>query len=306
MKKAIIATAVICVLSLLATIVLGVTVGANVISNGWNLGKEWLEDWGSTEWSENIEGWNDAEISADGLRLIRKDERPHSGVINSVGKITAETAEIEIVATKSEEPKITLVQYSKTRQDPFCELTVNGEEIEIRELRKRVSGETAILRVEVYENQDDTMPFGIGNCEVTLETGTVKIENLKLSSVSVQADIGTIQLKNVQALSMELHAGTGTVSVEDGCEAQQSLNATVDTGDLSLALPRETSKIPFTLSYEVSAGSVKLSDIPAGYRQMQAPSVCGTIENILPDAEENAMYSLRVGTGSIAIWGVSV
>lgn len=304
MKKAIIATAVVCVLSLLASIALGMTVGVQVISKGWDAGREWLKDWGSMEWDENT--WIDEEISEDELRLLRKDERPHGGVINSVGKITAETAEIEIVATKSEEPKITLVQYSKKRQDPFCELIVNGEEIEIRELRRRENGEEAILRVEVYENQESTAPFGIGNCEVTVDTGTVKIENLKLMSVQVQVRTGCIQLKNVQALDLDLHTDTGTVSAEDGCEAFRMLTASVDTGKLSLALPREEAQIPFTVSYEIAMGSVKRSDIPTSYRQVQASATRGTIENALPNAEENVPYTLRVGTGSIAIWGVSV
>ena len=288
MKKAMIITTVLLVVSLITTLCLGAALGSQGL-------RALFRDGGIVDrWSQNISdradvSLYDADWDEEGRQyMFQSDSATLEGTPDAL-TVTANVGNIRVRTSTGEAIKVVLEQYSR-RSNPTSkyDFTVEGGDI-VLTAADELDGTTATMTVYV--------PYALTSLSVKTALGDVEITDVSARTLTAQADTGELDVERVTADNAELRVALGDMDIS-GVQITQSLTAENACGDISLDLPASA---PFTLSYTVETGSADLDEeIPTAWlRNVQRGGVgaSGTLQRDTGGAQ----YTVHVTLGDFEL-----
>lgn len=288
MKKAMIITTVLLVVSFITTLCLGAALGSQGL-------RALFRDGGIVDrWSQNISdradvSLYDADWDEEGRQyMFQSDSATLEGTPDAL-TVTANVGNIRVRTSTGEAIKVVLEQYSR-RSNPTSkyDFTVEGGDI-VLTAADELDGTTATMTVYV--------PYALTSLSVKTALGDVEITDVSARTLTAQADTGELDVERVTADNAELRVALGDMDIS-GVQITQSLTAENACGDISLDLPASA---PFTLSYTVETGSADLDEeIPTAWlRNVQRGGVgaSGTLQRDTGGAQ----YTVHVTLGDFEL-----
>lgn len=288
MKKAMIITTVLLVVSFITTLCLGAALGSQGL-------RALFRDGGIVDrWSQNISdradvSLYDADWDEEGRQyMFQSDSATLEGTPDAL-TVTANVGNIRVCTSTGEAIKVVLEQYSR-RSNPTSkyDFTVEGGDI-VLTAADELDGTTATMTVYV--------PYALASLSVKTALGDVEITDVSARTLTAQADTGELDVERVTADNAELRVALGDMDIS-GVQITQSLTAENACGDISLDLPASA---PFTLSYTVETGSADLDEeIPTEWlRNVQRGGVgaSGTLQR----GTGGAQYTVHVTLGDFEL-----
>lgn len=288
MKKAMIITTVLLVVSFITTLCLGAALGSQGL-------RALFRDGGIVDrWSQNISdradvSLYDADWDEEGRQyMFQSDSATLEGTPDAL-TVTANVGNIRVRSSTGEAIKVVLEQYSR-RSNPTSkyDFTVEGGDI-VLTAADELDGTTATMTVYV--------PYALASLSVKTALGDVEITDVSARTLTAQADTGELDVERVTTDTAELRVVLGDMDIS-GVQITQSLTAENACGDISLDLPASA---PFTLSYTVETGSADLDEeIPTEWlRNVQRGGVgaSGTLQRDTGGAQ----YTVHVTLGDFEL-----
>lgn len=288
MKKAMIITTVLLVVSFITTLCLGAALGSQGL-------RALFRDGGIVDrWSQNISdradvSLYDADWDEEGRQyMFQSDSATLVGTPDAL-TVTANVGNIRVRTSTGEAIKVVLEQYSR-RSNPTSkyDFTVEGGDI-VLTAADELDGTTATMTVYV--------PYALASLSVKTALGDVEITDVSARTLTAQADTGELDVERVTTDTAELRVVLGDMDIS-GVQITQSLTAENACGDISLDLPASA---PFTLSYTVETGSADLDEeIPTEWlRNVQRGGVgaSGTLQRDTGGAQ----YTVHVTLGDFEL-----
>lgn len=288
MKKAMIITTVLLVVSFITTLCLGAALGSQGL-------RALFRDGGIVDrWSQNISdradvSLYDADWDEEGRQyMFQSDSATLEGTPDAL-TVTANVGNIRVRTSTGEAIKVVLEQYSR-RSNPTSkyDFTVEGGDI-VLTAADELDGTAATMTVYV--------PYALTSLSVKTALGDVEITDVSARTLTAQADTGELDVERVTADNAELRVALGDMDIS-GVQITQSLTAENACGDISLDLPASA---PFTLSYTVETGSADLDEeIPTEWlRNVQRGGVgaSGTLQR----GTGGAQYTVHVTLGDFEL-----
>ena len=288
MKKAMIITTVLLVVSFITTLCLGAALGSQGL-------RALFRDGGIVDrWSQNISdradvSLYDADWDEEGRQyMFQSDSATLEGTPDAL-TVTANVGNIRVRTAAGEAIKVVLEQYSR-RSNPTSkyDFTVEGGDI-VLTAADELDGTAATMTVYV--------PYALTSLSVKTALGDVEITDVSARTLTAQADTGELDVERVTADNAELRVALGDMDIS-GVQITQSLTAENACGDISLDLPASA---PFTLSYTVETGSADLDEeIPTEWlRNVQRGGVgaSGTLQRDTGGAQ----YTVHVTLGDFEL-----
>ena len=288
MKKAMIITTVLLVVSFITTLCLGAALGSQGL-------RALFRDGGIVDrWSQNISdradvSLYDADWDEEGRQyMFQSDSATLEGTPDAL-TVTANVGNIRVRTSTGEAIKVVLEQYSR-RSNPTSkyDFTVEGGDI-VLTAADELDGTTATMTVYV--------PYALASLSVKTALGDVEITAVSARTLTAQADTGELDVERVTTDTAELRVVLGDMDIS-GVQITQSLTAENACGDISLDLPASA---PFTLSYTVETGSADLDEeIPTEWlRNVQRGGVgaSGTLQRDTGGAQ----YTVHVTLGDFEL-----
>ena len=288
MKKAMIITTVLLVVSFITTLCLGAALGSQGL-------RALFRDGGIVDrWSQNISdradvSLYDADWDEEGRQyMFQSDSATLEGTPDAL-TVTANVGNIRVRTSTGEAIKVVLEQYSR-RSNPTSkyDFTIEGGDI-VLTAADELDGTTATMTVYV--------PYALASLSVKTALGDVEITDVSARTLTAQADTGELDVERVTTDTAELRVVLGDMDIS-GVQITQSLTAENACGDISLDLPASA---PFTLSYTVETGSADLDEeIPTEWlRNVQRGGVgaSGTLQRDTGGAQ----YTVHVTLGDFEL-----
>ncbi len=288
MKKAMIITTVLLVVSFITTLCLGAALGSQGL-------RALFRDGGIVDrWSQNLSdradvSLYDADWDEEGRQyMFQSDSATLEGTPDAL-TVTANVGNIRVRTSTGEAIKVVLEQYSR-RSNPTSkyDFTVEGGDI-VLTAADELDGTTATMTVYV--------PYALASLSVKTALGDVEITDVSARTLTAQADTGELDVERVTTDTAELRVVLGDMDIS-GVQITQSLTAENACGDISLDLPASA---PFTLSYTVETGSADLDEeIPTEWlRNVQRGGVgaSGTLQRDTGGAQ----YTVHVTLGDFEL-----
>ena len=247
MKKAMIITTVLLVVSFITTLCLGAALGSQGL-------RALFRDGGIVDrWSQNLSdradvSLYDADWDEEGRQyMFQSDSATLEGTPDAL-TVTANVGNIRVRTSTGEAIKVVLEQYSR-RSNPTSkyDFTVEGGDI-VLTAADELDGTTATMTVYV--------PYALASLSVKTALGDVEITDVSARTLTAQADTGELDVERVTTDTAERRVVLGDMDIS-GVQITQSLTAENACGDISLDLPASA---PFTLSYTVETGSADLDE----------------------------------------------
>lgn len=296
MKKAIIATAAVLVLSFISTVCFGVALGSQGLRAFFRDGGV-LDDWkdATAEWDDVIVYAADLADPDDQSRLFASESVEISAVDSL--KITAPCGNVRIRRGTGEKIAVTLEQYS-ARVNPSSKYTVTipqDGEIQLS-AASDVSGVAAVLTVYV--------PQPLKTLTVDAQLGEVDICDITAEMLTVHLSTGDLDLAACTLNHANLRVTTGNIDIKNTVSVTEKLVLDCACGDAELELPATA---PFTLRYTVQTGDVELPpDLPREWTrsvQQNGASCKGEIQHAGADGETGGLFEVTLHLGNLEIGG---
>ena len=294
MKKAIIATAAVLVLSFISTVCFGVALGSQGLRAFFRDGGV-LDDWkdATSEWDDVIVYAADLADPDDQSRLFASESVEISAVDSL--KITAPCGNVRIRRGTGEKIAVTLEQYS-ARVNPSSKYTVTipqDGEIQLS-AASDVSGVSAVLTVYV--------PQPLKTLTVDAQLGEVDICDITAEMLTVHLSTGDLDLAACTLNQANLRVTTGNIELKNTVSVAEKLVLDCACGDAELELPATA---PFTLRYTVQTGDVELPpDLPREWTrsvQQNGASCKGEIQHAGADGETGGLFEVTLNLGNLEI-----
>lgn len=294
MKKAIIATAVVLVLSFISTVCFGVALGSQGL-------RAFFRDGGAfDEWTDTIAHWNDVALYTEDL--VDTDDRAQLFVSERTQfaagdtlKITAYCGNVRVVRGTGDQVEVVLEQYS-ARINPTSKYTLSVmEDSEIRlSAASDLDGVAAALTVYV--------PQPLVSLTVEVDFGEVDIRGVTADTLYVNLAAGDLDLADCTLKNADLHVATGDAELQKTVAVSDSLVLTCDCGDVEMEIPENA---PFTLQYAVQTGDAEIdASVPSELLRAvkrNAASCQGELQRTGADGETGGQYTVSVTLGNLEI-----
>lgn len=287
MKKAIVVCAVLCVVSLIATIGFAAVLGTQTIQAfAENGGYGLLSRVGSgVSVDVDIEDANE-----DGRTLQKTDSLDFA----PAQKLTmqADWGGLQVRRSADEQAHIRLQQYARSAQDvKEIEIKqVSDGEIKISVLQpEQVSNAAAVILIEI--------PQSVTDLQLSTQFGEIEIEHLPITgALQAETALGNIELSDVQANAMTLYAKMGALELDRACRAAQ-MQLTVNFGSVELEAPVGVS---YAVHYEIQAGDIETNVMSsAAANNRNGAGVSGYVlssHDAAANAQENIQVQIQAGS----------
>ncbi len=294
MKKAMIATAVVLVLSFISTVCFGVALGSQGL-------RAFFRDGGVLdEWSGAVSDWNDVILYTDALADTDERENLFSSegtlleAVDSL-KITANCGEVRVLQGTGEQVEVSLEQYSsRVNPSPKYVLSVpQPGEIQLS-AASDLDGVAAVLTVYV--------PKALTALTIDVRYGSVEVRDISAERMAVTLDAGDLDLAGCTLTTAELRVNTGDIEIEKNVTVTESLCVDCACGDVGIEIP-ETA--PFTMQYTVQTGNAEIeAEIPSELIRTvtRKNSSCqGALQRASTDGATGVQYTVSVNLGNLEI-----
>lgn len=296
MKKAIIATAAVLVLSFISTVCFGVALGSQGLHAFFRDGGV-LDDWkdATADWDDVIVYAADLADTDDQSQLFASESVEISAV--DTLKITAPCGNVRVRRGTGEKITVTLEQYS-ARVNASSKYTVTipqDGEIQLS-AASDISGVAAVLTVYV--------PQPLAALTVDAQLGEVDIRDITAEVLTVNLSTGDLDLAACTLNNANLRVSTGDIDIKNTVSVAEKLVLDCACGDADLELPATA---PFTLRYTVQTGDVELqTELPSEWTrsvQRNGVSCKGEIQHTGADGETGGLYEVTLNLGNLEIGG---
>ncbi|MGN0519786.1 MAG: DUF4097 family beta strand repeat-containing protein [Candidatus Fimenecus sp.] len=294
MKKAMIATAVVLVLSFISTVCFGVALGSQGL-------RAFFRDGGVLdEWTDTVTDWNDILLYTD--ETVDTDDRANLFSSESTTlaagdtlTVTANCGNIRIQRGAGDKVEAVLEQYSN-RVNPTPKYTLsilNDNEIQLS-AASGLDGVAAVLTVYV--------PQSLGSLTVETKLGEVEIRDIAAENLSVTVSTGDLDLENCTLKTASLRVNTGDIEIKKTVTVTETLSVDCACGDVDIEIP-ETA--PFTMQYTVQTGNAEIeAEIPSELLRSvtrKNASCQGALQRTDADGATGAQYDISVDLGNLEI-----
>lgn len=289
MKKAMIITTVLLVVSFVTTLCLGAALGSQGL-------RALFRDGGVVDrWSQNISDRADVSLydedwdEEDRQYMFQSDSATLEGTPDTL-TITTDVGNVRVRTAAGDAIEVVLEQYSR-RSNPTSkyDFTVEGGNI-VLTAADELDGTAATMTVYV--------PYALASLSVESALGNVEITGVTAASLSAHVDTGDLDVERVTTDTAQLRVELGELDVDDSVTVAQSLTAETGSGNVNLELPANA---PFALTYTVETGSADIDeDIPTAWlREVQRGGVgaSGTLQRDTGGAQ----YTVHVALGNLEL-----
>lgn len=287
MKKAIIACAVLCVVSLIATVGFAAAVGTQAI-------QEFAEKGGYGLLSRAGSGISiDVDIedaNEDGRTLQKTDSFDFAPA--QLLTVQADWGGVQVRRSADEQAHIRLQQYARSAQNvKEVEITqVSDGEVKISASQpEQASNAAAVILIEI--------PQSVTDLQLSTQFGEIEIEHLTFTgALQAETALGNIELSDVQANTMTLYAKKGALELDKACRAAQ-MQLTVDFGSVELEAPVGVS---YAVQYEIQTGGIETNVMAsAAENNRNGAGVSGYVLSncdAAANAQENIQVQIQAGS----------
>ncbi len=289
MKKAMIITTVLLVVSFITTLCLGAALGSQGL-------RALFRDGGVVDrWSQNLSDRADVSLydedwdEEDRQYMFQSDSATLEGTPDTL-TITTDVGNVRVRTAAGDAIEVVLEQYSR-RSNPTSkyDFTVEGGNI-VLTAADELDGTAATMTVYV--------PYALASLSVESALGNVEITGVTAASLSAHVDTGDLDVERVTTDTAQLRVELGELDVDDSVAVSQSLTAETGSGNVNLELPVNA---PFALTYTVETGSADIDeDIPTAWlREVQRNGVgaSGTLQRDTGGAQ----YTVHVTLGNLEL-----
>lgn len=253
MKKTIIVTAIIMVVSFIGIICFGVGLGAE----GMN---EYFKN-GTTDFSHEIEKLNerfddDYDWSAAGKGEYLRETLSADSLDfkESNLKIHADVAKINLTASNDGNIHISADIYSAKEnynKNRYTLSSSDGFDVNLKVDESTASDCIAVLNVSVPV---DT----VNDITIDSDVGDIGVSGLEINSLTIKAAVGNVVLGNCTVSDTSITVDTGNVEISKTYDYTKSLSASNNVGAISLSLPQGNRG--FSASYSTALGALELDE----------------------------------------------
>ena len=271
MKKAIIVTLTVFVISAIVTVCLAVGLGANAF-------KEVFDNSGS--FAEMLDNFEDRFDSVeDGIEdrfdpeLENKENIIETLVLdgfefnNDTVRIGCDAAEIIIIPSSDEKlsAKTDIYSFKEISNEYDVHKDYNGYDIYITKIDGTVK---SLAKATVY------IPGTVKNIVVESDVADVKINNMTFADIDISVGAGEVEIENTTVDNCNITVNTGEVELDNNFKAEKSLNVEVNTGEISYKLPHSQNAV---INYSVNTGSAEAKDGLSGYKAFDSDGNAVTV-----------------------------
>lgn len=293
MKKAMLASVILLVVSLVSTVCFGVALGAQglrALFGQSGLVQDWAQS--AVEWRDAVLYTADILEENENMRLFSRESEPLPAAAKL--EIDAQVGNILLLPSETGAASAVLEQWSD-RKAPSAvyTLSVSGNKISLA-ADDTLDGTVALLKVY--------LPQEVRSVTAKTALGSISFGKVSLTQADLQTQTGGIVLESggrVQTASV--YSAVGAIAVSDAFTVTDSLTLTNDCGDVELGLPQ---KQPFTLHYTVETGTVETdAELPAAWQhsvQTAGSRRTGSLENS-EAALPHARYQVQIGVGNLEL-----
>lgn len=293
MKKVMLASVVLLVVSLVSTVCFGVALGAQGLRALFGQSGP-VQDWAQSavEWRDAVLYTADILEENENMRLFSRESEPLPAAAKL--EIDAQVGNILLFPSETSAVSVVLEQWSD-RKAPSAAytLSVSGNKISLA-ADDTLDGTVALLKVY--------LPQEVRSVTAKTALGSISFGKVSLTQADLQTQTGGIVLESggrVQTASV--YSAVGAIAVSDAFTVTDSLTLTNDCGDVELGLPQ---KQPFTLHYTVETGTVETdAELPAAWQhsvQTAGSRRTGSLENS-EAALPHARYQVQIGVGNLEL-----
>lgn len=301
MKKAIIASAVVLIISLICTVCFAAALGrqafVDLASDDSNI-RGWLTNISGIE--QSVNGWADYyedEYDYDSARLLGTDvvEMPQQKQLH----VYADCAEVRFLPGTEDKIVASLDQFTKTASaETFFTLsTPDDNTISVRGANPD-GPETVRARLTVY------VPQNVEALDIQVEAGDIDISGLDLETLKVSLSAGEIDLERVAAKTASLSVAFGNIDVDSKTLVSETLSIQNECGNVDLVLP---STAPFHLSFNIETGDVEMEEQPQNWTihtiEKNVVGVTGEIAQAATGGETQAKIQVNIHLGNLDLDG---
>lgn len=263
MKKTLITTLIIFVVSFILTVCFAVALGANgfnALLSGDGIESffkrlEGIED-KFDDFGDRIEDKFDFDVeneheSENGKTVIYEESDELEFTQDEIF-IGADAAEVVVIPSENGKRIAKMEVYShlnsRTERDNFS-LKVNfeGYDVYVKE-----NEQNAITSAKLYVY----IPDCVKTVKIKSNAGEVKVKNLTLTEIDVSLNAGDVELKSITAEKCKVKVNTGEVELENGFRAYET-EVKVDTGDIKYEIPSEGN---IDIKYSTGIGTIKIDE----------------------------------------------
>ncbi|MEG1845641.1 MAG: DUF4097 family beta strand repeat-containing protein [Oscillospiraceae bacterium] len=253
MKKAIISTSIVLIISFISTVCFGIALSAQVargVIDPESQFNKWFDKFENTENAamKNSRDINEYFWDENDTKLIGTDKievtpaTPEASLVD-VYNINAELAKIKVVQTSGDKVIFTLNQYSKAgvKQEakPYT-LLQKEEKIIVSVIDEQLSKDTlAVLTIEFPKK-------AFGNMNINLNCGYVTFNDAKLDNLNIKVGVGDVLLNSGESKACDLKVESGNISVKDFSAVKNNIK--IANGNAQLILSSQQS---FNFKYKV-------------------------------------------------------
>ena len=257
MKKALISTAVIFIISAVVCLCSGTALGARAIRNYAKSEHKFgaaVEQFKDTVlgYIDEVRGIEDDSDSWNELYSEQIEVDMPEG--KDTLKIAADIGTVIICKTDSETITGELKVYSKRADSANNYLGLDSDEstdIILRRFevpRGNIKAELTVYVPEAY----------VGSVDIDVDTGDVEVKEVKANALIIKVHTGEVELKNAAFNSADVDVTTGDVEVSKNFACEKMLNVKVKTGEISCDIPLAENYI---INYNVNTGETDVEKL---------------------------------------------
>lgn len=272
MKKTVIITLIVFVISALLTVCCAVALGATafkeVFDNSGSFG-EMLENFEEKfdGIEDSIENKFDPDLD-DAENIVETLVLDGYELKKDTVRIGCDAAGIIILPSNDEKLSASMDIYSfnkKARDEFDIHTDYNGFDVYVTKADAVAKSSAEAI---VY------IPNTVKNIIVESKVAEVKVKNLTAESIEISVNIGDIEFENVAAEKCSLSVNTGEIELDDNVDISKTVKAVVNTGEISYELPYSRNAV---INYRVDLGSVETDDRLSGYKKFDKDGNASTI-----------------------------
>ena len=206
-----------------------------------------------------------------------------------------DAAEIRVVPATDSKLCVDMNVYSKFQTDKeLFGILINTDGYNYY-LKKLNDIDSSMAKVTVI------VPESVKEIKIKASAGEITVQDISLSNLDIELDAGEADIENIQAENGRVKVKAGEISFDEACKFND-LEAVVDIGEISYDLPASQNvKINYSVNLGTANMEYGISDYVAYDANGNKVSSLGRIGRLeSTNADENAAkVVLTVGTGNI-------
>ena len=296
MKKAMIACAILCVISLLSTVGFAAALGTQAVGGLFGSSgvvRQWWNEVRDQDVPGQISQQIQQEIQDDDDAPLQSTESLDFQAGETL-TVRADRGDIRLVKGTGDRVEVNLQQYAygQLREPVYTVSVQNDSEVTLSSAEQQGSGVKAVLEIRV--------PDRVKNITVSTGIGDIDATGITPGTLTATVTTGDAELEYITADTVTVNVTTGDVSVDRNTNVG-ALQIAVVRGEVDYDVPVATT---FTLNYAVTTGTVEFDDgVQRSYfveSKRSGAGVSGKV-TLSADGQTTQTVSVQIETGKLEV-----